>query len=40
MRRVTTPNTPGYSKNHKKPLNLFCGKNEELLIIKTDGTYN
>jgi hypothetical protein len=29
-----------YSENHTKTLNIFCGENAELLVIKAGGKYN
>jgi hypothetical protein len=29
-----------YSENHMKPMNLLCGQNAELLIVKAGGTYS
>jgi hypothetical protein len=28
-----------FSENHAKPINIFCGQNAELLIIKAGSTY-
>jgi hypothetical protein len=28
-----------YLENHMKPINMLCGGNTELLIIKAGGTY-
>jgi hypothetical protein len=28
-----------YSETHTKPINTFCEKNAELMIVKADGTY-
>jgi hypothetical protein len=29
-----------YSGNHTKPINMLCGQNAELLIVKADGIYS
>jgi hypothetical protein len=29
-----------YSENRTKPINTFCGKNTELLIVKAGGAYS
>jgi hypothetical protein len=29
-----------YTENHKKPVNIFCEKNVDLLIIKAGGRYS
>jgi hypothetical protein len=32
--------TTNYSENHMKPINILCGQNAELQIVKAGGTHS